>query len=146
MSYPIPPAGISPVSFFAGSDLVEQARPPAMLADTYDVETGELASISAYLHPVDAAVREQFRLWRGTGAAVADQGQQFRRITKVTDSTARELEDEARRLLTPFVARGEVAILAIETEAPGAGATPDTGRVTVHYRNLLTGRRREVSA
>lgn len=145
MSYVIPVAGLSPLSFFVPLEHVDQPGPPPMLADAIDLRTGDFASISEAPHPVDAAVLEQFRLWRGTGVAVADQGQNFRSIEKVTDATPRELEDEARAILRPFVERGDVAILSITTESPVAGTTPDTGLVTIHYRNLMTGSLREVS-
>ncbi len=116
-----------------------------MLADAIDLRTGDFGSITEAPHPVDAAVLEQFRLWRGTGVAVIDQGQNFRRIEKVTDATPRELEDEARSILRPFVERGDVAILAISSESPSVGATPDTGQVIIHYRNLRSGQLREVT-
>lgn len=141
----IPPAGVSPAAAFSPeTDASVPAVPVGMLADPIDPETGELTSVAAYVHPIDAAIAEQFRLWRGTGVAVVDQGQNFRQVELATESAPRELEDEAKRILGPFVQRGEIRIVKLVTEAPIEGGRGDNALITVHYRNLLTGRERRV--
>lgn len=141
----LPPAGISPAVTWQPPTFAEPASPPALLADAIDPLTGEIASLTKRIHPVDAAIAEQFRLRRGTGSAVTEQGSDWHRIRHVTESTPRELEDEARRILRPFIERREVAAMHIAAEAPVAGGE-DTGAVHVVYRNLITGKDVEVPA
>lgn len=143
----IPPAGVSPAAAPSLEiDAPVPAVPVGMLADAIDVETGELTSIAAYVHPIDAAVAEQFRLWRGTGVAVTDQGQEFRKVELATESAPRELEDEAKRILDPFIRRGEIRLLRLLTEVPVVGGGGDAALITVHYLNLVSGRAAQVSA
>jgi hypothetical protein len=142
----IPAAGVSAAGLYVPVVASEPLEALGLLADAYDPNTGELVSLRTYVHPVDAAVQAQFRLARGSGVAVLEQGQAFGRIENVTDSTARELDSEARRILEPFVQRRDIAIEKILTEAPVAGTDGDTAMVTVVYRNLLSGRREQVAA
>lgn len=133
----IAPAGLAPPLY--DPTTAERSATPALLADLYDVDTGELYLLEE-VHPVVAAVQSQFRLEYQSGAAVGQQGQRFRDVDKVTDGTPARLEAEVRRLMQPFVDRGDVAILNVTAEAPPPGASSDTGGVVVEFLNLLTNR------
>ena len=144
MGYVIPPAGVSPASFFFAPTIVGPARPGAILADRIDPETGEYASVILGRHPVDAAVIDAFRLNRGTGIAVTDAGQRFRDIRKNrADYTPRQLKDEAMTVIQPFVDRGDVAVVevSIDTEIEY-----DLGALYIRYTNLRSGSTQQVRA
>ncbi len=135
-------AGISAAGTFApGVDVLDPAKPPALLCDPIDPSTGELSSLFAAPHPVDAAIAEAFRLTRATGAAVPDHAQEFRKIRKMGDSVAREIEDEARRVMAPFVAGELVEILGVLVETD---AGHQVASAAVRYRNRLTRREERV--
>lgn len=128
-----PPAG-----FFAPNwapTTIADVEPVATLADVIDPITGEIYLLEQ-VDPIDAAIAEQFRLELGTGAAITNQGQLYRAITKVTDSTPQELVAETRRILEPFIERNEIRLLTLSAEAPPLGASADTGAVLVEYANL----------
>lgn len=140
--YVIQPAGVSAAgTYVPGVDSVDPAKPPALLCDAFDPGTGELTSLLAAPHPVDAAVQNAFTLTRKTGAAVPDHAQEFRRIRKMGDSVAREIEDEARRVFAPFVAAELVEVLSVDVETDAAH---QVGASSVAYRNRLTSRREVV--
>jgi hypothetical protein len=140
--YVIPPAGVTAASFFAPAAFADPARPPVLLADDVDEKTGDWRSLFSRVHPVDAAIREAFRLERGTGAAVQNDGHKFRDIKKVGPDTSRQLEDEVRRILAPFVTRKDIEITTILSEA---GVTSyDLGAVFVEYTNLHTRKQQKV--
>ena len=142
-SYVIPPAGVSAAGFFSlsGVPFIDPAKPPVILADLLRASDGEQLSVLTGVHPVDAAVMEAFRLSKGTGAAVTNDGQEFRKIRKVGPSTERQLRDEASRVLAPFVERGDVSIEALESEAGTGNTGTDGGAVFVGYVNLRTGKK-----
>jgi hypothetical protein len=137
-AYVIPPAGVSAASFFTTTPFVDPARPPAILADDIDPKTGELRSLFTSVHPVDAAIQYQFRVKRGSGACVLEQGQAFDSIKKNTSSAPNDLRFEAQRILQPFVDRGDAEIVTLEVA--GGEAEKDRGAVFVQYRNLRTGK------
>lgn len=136
-AYYIPPAGVSPASFFLpGVDVVDPSKPPAILADSLSVSTGELTSMLTAPHPVDAAIREAFRVKRGSGASVQDIGHRFDRVRKMLPSTARDLQDEAAQVLKPFIDDGVVRLVSMEVEMNGSF---DHAAMMIQYTNLLTG-------
>jgi hypothetical protein len=141
LPYVIAPAGVTPASFFTPSVFVSAARPPAILADNIDPATGDFKSLLQRIHPVDAAIIEAFRLQRGSGAAVLDAGQTFKKIRKNNDQTPRELKDEATRVMQIFVDRGDVAIITIETDTE---LFHDLAAVLIKYTNLRTGQAQRV--
>jgi hypothetical protein len=141
--YVIAPSGTSAAGTYAPATFVDPALPPALLADDIAlndpwVQDGDFASLLTYVHPVDAAVKEQFRLQRGTGAAVASDGNSLRNIRKINESTPREVEDEYRYLLKELVERGDIRIDKIVVEA-GVDAR-DLAAGFVEYTNLRSGK------
>lgn len=134
----IPPAGVSPVSLFSPVSFADPASPPVLLADDINSKTGDLNSLFTRIHPVDEMVLEAFRLERGKGAAILNDGQEYAKIKTVGPATARQIEDEARRVLKPLTDRGDVRIDTIRSEA-GVDAE-DLGAQYLEYTNLRTGR------
>jgi len=142
-TFVIAPAGVSPAGFFAPAVFVSPARPPALLADDIALNhptlaDGDFASLLTFVHPVDAAVKTQFRLRLGTGAAVLEDGNKLATIKKVGSATPREVEDEYRRLLKSQVDRGDIAIetVVVETDVNGQS---DTVGGFVEYTNRVRG-------
>lgn len=129
-AYVIAPAGLSAAGTWFPGVLVDPSRPPVILADDIDELTGEVRSLFVGVHPVDAAIREAFRLSNGTGPAVMACGQKFRQMRKINATTPRQILDEANRVAAPFVARGDVELGAL-SEVQG-----DTGVAFVEYTNL----------
>lgn len=143
LSYVIAPAGVSPAGFFVpGVAVVSPERPPALLADAIDPVTGELTSLFTAPHPVDATIQTAFRTRQGSGAAVQDVGHRYDRIRKKTERTARELRDEAERILKPLVEREDVAIERIEEDVEGQGF--DGAAQLIRYRNRVAGTAKDV--
>lgn len=136
-TFVIAPAGISAAGTFAPAIFVDPARPPALLAD--NIADGDFASLLTFVHPVDAAVKEQFRLQLGTGAAVLEDGNNLRSIRKIGPSTPNEVENEYRRILQTFVDRGDIRIEGITVEA--GVADEDLVAGFVEYTNLRNGKR-----
>ena len=140
--YIVQPSGVSAAgTYVPGVDSIDPAKPPALLCDAIDPATGELLTLFSAPNPVDAAVQHAFMASRRTGAAVPDHAQQFRRIRKMGDSVAREIEDEARRVLAPFVARKLVEVLRVDV------ATDEDHQLagaSVAYRNRLSEQRKVV--
>ena len=138
--YVIPPAGVSAAGFFSPGVFVDPAKPPVILADDIDEQTGEVRSLMVGAHPVDAAVKEACRLWQGTGCAVMEAGNRLRDIRYGGPSAGRQIEDEVRRFLSTFVDRGDIEINTLLTEAGTAATGVDGGAAFVAYTNLRTGR------
>jgi len=137
----IPPAGLLPAGTWSPSSTeTTPVVPPVLLADSLDASTGELASMTTAIHPVDAAIQEAFRTLSGSGAAVQSTGHRFDKIRTKTDRTPRELRDECERIIKPFVTRRDVRLIgiAVGTEAHKYGF--DGAAAAVRYRNLHTNR------
>lgn len=138
LPYVIPPAGVSAAGFFVpGVVVASPEHPPAILADAIDELTGELTSLFAGPHPVDATVQTAFRTLQGSGAAVVNVGHRYDKIRKKTDRTARELHDEAERVLRPFVDRGDIEVETILEDVENQGF--DGAAQLIRYRNRVNG-------
>lgn len=136
----IPPAGTSAASFFT-ENIIDPAKPAAILADDIDYSTGDLNTILSGVHPIDAAFADQFKIQRGSGASVMEQGNDFHKIKKNLESTPRALRQEVDRIAAPFVARGDIRLDEVIAEA-----VTDTGEVVVSYINLRTQKAEKVRA
>lgn len=128
-TYTIAPAGVTAAGTWVPGTLVSPARPPVILAEDIDESTGEVRSLFSSVHPVDAAMKEAFRLSQGTGPAVMSCGQRFRGMRRINATTPRQILDEANRVAAPFVARGDVEMGAL-SEVQG-----DMGVAFVEYTN-----------
>jgi len=129
------PAGAVPVAG-AAPTVVSASVTRSLLADDLDPVTGELQAITTAPHPVEAAVREAFRIQRASGPAVEAVGQNFRSVKKQDEHTGRSLYYEAERIMAPFVARKEAQVLGIDVDPEQAYAQAG---VRVRWVNLLTG-------
>jgi hypothetical protein len=137
--YIIAPAG-TPADAFdvpGGTMIVDFGRPPVILADLIDPATGDLASLFVGAHPTDAEIQYAASLEYETGAATGRAGHRFREIKKNIASAARDLENEARRLVQPFVERGDMRLSDVVVEVDSDG---DTSAVQIDYVNLRTTR------
>lgn len=137
----LPPAGVTPAVEWEPAEVAPPAEPIGLLADSLDA-TGELTSLTTFVHPVDAAIAEQFRLKLDSGVAVIDQGQGLHRIEYKTDSTPLEVEHEVQRVLKPFIERRHAELVRLE-HATDEG--PDSQTTAVTYRNLMTSKEQTVS-
>lgn len=119
----IPPAGVSPISSGAPVELIGPSKPPAILADDIDPETGDFRSLLSGVHPVDGMVVTAFRTRRGSGASVENVGHRFHEITHVNIDIDARIRYEYERTLSVLVKRGLVRIDAIHVDASGDSAT-----------------------
>ena len=139
LEFYIPPAGVSAVSDYPDVPPASAERPPGILADDVDVKTGEILSLFRGQDPVDAAIAHQFRIRHRAGELTAEQGSRFHEITHNDENAATAATQEARRIMAPFVERGDAAIERIVVEA--GESFGDQGAVLVEYTNLRNGRR-----
>lgn len=145
MTVLLPPAGVYPAVTwdpFPGIAFAEATVPPAILADDIGPD-GEIRSLATGVHPVDAAIREAFRLFADTGAAVVGKGQRFRDIRKNDAAAARRIKDEANRILAPFVARLDIQVIELTVDTTLAN---DLGALFLRYKNLRTGQEQRLPA
>ncbi len=110
----IPPAGYSPASAFELVGHAEQQDPVPILADAIDAKTGEYTSIEDSATIADGLVTTLIRTVRGSGAAVIEFGQSFRKMRYVDDQSGVLAESLARQALEPAVDAGVVAFASIE--------------------------------
>lgn len=106
----IPPAGVSPLGFFAPVEFVGPSKPPAILADYIDPKTGDFASVLRGMHPVDSQVVTRVRTRRGSGASVRDVGNLFHTFELVDEHAPQQAKFEAQRMLDDLVVRGDITI------------------------------------
>jgi len=134
----IPPAGY-PLSAYTPPNLAAVPPPPAILADRFDTETGDVATLLEGDDPTDAALQWQFTVRQGSGAALGDNGNRLHEIRKATEQAPTRLADEARRVVQKFVQRGDLT----DVEVTGAvvGESTAIGAVEVRAHNVHTGRR-----
>lgn len=125
-----PAAGVSPAGFFVPVVHVDPDEPIAMLADPIDCETGELLSIERGFDPVDADVLFALRVERGSGSAVEDVGQQFRKATHVDPALPALLREETRLALQHLVDVGDVSFTGSTVTAD------DYADLQIRYQNV----------
>ena len=143
MTVAIPLGGLSPAIAEISSSLPALA-PPVALADNIDPATGEIASLFTRVHPVDAAIQQQFRVRLCSGAAVLTSGSRFHTLEDKTERTDAEIRGEIARVLKPFIDRSEAAIISVQVDPEALGA--DGAAALVLYRNRLTGKDEQVAA
>ena len=131
----IPPAGVSPLGFFAPVEFVGPERPPAILADLIDPKTGDYRSILRGMHPVDSQVLTRVRTRRGTGASVRDIGNLFGTFELVDEHAPQQAKFEAQRMLDDLVVRGDISIDDVRADelTPGDGVA-----LILFFTNLRT--------
>lgn len=135
----VPPAGLVPAGPYTAPEPSAPIEAHVFLADKIRSDTLDLESVLAGRHPLDAWVLTQLAIWRGSGAAVLDEGQNFAAIRKVDDQTSKRIAFEVERVLQPAIDRGALKILTIVVrsgEDEGAPAD-DFASAYVEYQNLL---------
>lgn len=145
LPYVILPAGLHPASV-ALVDPGSQApvAPVAILADNIDPATGEIASLTTRVHPVDAAFAEAFRVRKDSGAATGAVGQKLYAIAMKGDSLEREIRDEINRIAKPFVDRRDIDITAVIVDTDDARQGFDGAGALIKYTNRLTAKPEEL--
>lgn len=135
----IPAAGVSPAGFFVPVVHVDPDEPIAMLADPIDFETGELLSIERGFDPVDAAVITALRIERGSGSAVEDVGQQYRKATHVDPALPALLREETRLALEHLVDAGDITFAVEPVTAD------DYADLQIRYQNVARQRENKLN-
>lgn len=109
------------------------------MADRIDPLTGDIATLLEGDDPTDAAIQWQFTVRQGTGAALGANGHRLHRIKKAVDGVEVQLQDEAKRVMRPFVQRGDVRELTVT--AGVIGDSTATAAVEVACKNVHTEQR-----
>lgn len=133
----IPPAGY-PLSAYTPPNLAAVPPPPAILADRFDTETGDVATLLEGDDPTDAALQWQFTVRQGSGAALGDNGNRLHEIRKATDSAPIQIADEGRRVVRKFEARGDIRDVDVTGEV--AGGSTAIAALEVRCTNVHTSR------
>lgn len=110
-------------------------------ADFIDPATGDYASLTSGLHPIDAQVILAMSTVKGSGAAVMDEGCNLENIRKIRDTVKREIESEIRVALKRLVANGDIRL---NTFAFDVQASNHYVGVVVNYQNMRASGRRSV--
>lgn len=139
MSLLIPPAGTSPLSAYTPPRPGALLPAPFIMADKIDPATGDLASLLEGADPTDAQIQWQFTVRQNSGAALGVNGHRLHLIKKATDGAKVQLEDEAKRVMRPFVQRGDVKDL--EITAGVVGDSTATAAVEIACTNVYTEQR-----
>lgn len=80
-------------------------------------------------------VQDAFKIRRLSGAANGDVGQEFDKIKKNSEAAAADIQNEARRILKPFLDLKYVSIVTLKVDTTLAF---DMGALFVEYMNLHT--------
>jgi hypothetical protein len=135
----IPPPGMRPASLTGGVELIGPSKPPAILADDIDPQTGEFRSLLRGVHPVDGMVVVALRTQRGTGASVPDVGGELAKLDKVDDALPQRIKFEIQAALAPLVKQKLIRIGSIAPATAG-----DAASAYCEYTNLLTNQTQRV--
>lgn len=130
------PAGVSPLGIVAPVEFSSPAKPPAVLADDVDAQTGELRSLLHGAHPVDAQVVLRARVRRGSGASVQSVGHRLHTIERVDDEALTRARFEVELAFRDLVDRRDIRIDRIDAE--GAAGIGDGIHIFMSYTNLRT--------
>ena len=122
----IPPAGVSPLSYFVPVVYTEPGQPIAMLADPIDLKTGDYLSIERGFDPTDAAVLTAVRTVRASGSAVENVGQRFADHKKIDDQLDPFMREEVRLTLKHLTDAGDVEIRKVEVTKYPEDAAAET--------------------
>jgi len=128
-----------PAALTSGVELIGPSKPPAILADDIDPQTGEFRSLLRGVHPVDGMVVVALRTQRGTGASVPDVGSGLATLDKVDDTLPARIKFEIQAALASLVKRKLVRIGSIVSAQAGDGSS-----AYCEYTNLLTNQTRRV--
>lgn len=126
-----------PSTLTALGDAVTMTQPAItdnpITADFIDPATGDYASMTKGLNPIDAQVILAMSTVRGSGAAVMEDGCNLASIDKIRNTIRREVESEVRFALRRLIQNHDIAIVRFEVE-PNQSATQVD--VVLDYQNL----------
>lgn len=122
MPAPIPAAGVTPLSYFLGTQGIAPGEVVPILADPIDPLTGEYLSLFRGFDPTDAAMLTAFRTKRGTGSAVANVGQRFSDAKKIDPYLEPFLREEVRLASKDIVDAGDATIDSVTLNEVGGTA------------------------
>jgi hypothetical protein len=111
-------------------------------ADYIDPATGDYASMTSGLNPIDAQVILAMSTVRGSGAAVMEEGCNLENIRKIRDTVKREIESEVRVALKRLIDNGDIRLGTFTFDVQGNNQY--VGMV-VNYQNLRASGRRSVA-
>lgn len=126
------PSGLHPLGLWVPQTYAPKDGPPGILADSIDPKTGEFTSISKGMDPIDQQVVLAMRITRRSGAAVMNDGQEFREIRKVTEETPILMKSVAERALRRLIEQGDIELGELETNGDGGD---DFAEVVINYTN-----------
>jgi hypothetical protein len=147
MNWIIPPAGVTPASFWDAPEPIPSAPPVSYLAEelapdnkTYPngvrVRRAEVLSTVRGMDPTDAAVLAAMLVRRGSGPAVRDMGHRFDRITLAQPSTAEEIRSEVLLALERLISANDIVDVEI---VPSIDPRAEQGSLEILYTNNRTG-------
>jgi phage baseplate assembly protein W len=111
-------------------------------ADYIDPATGDYASMTSGLHPIDAQVILAMSTVKGSGTAVMDLGCNLEKIRKIRDTVKREIESEVRVALKRLIDNGDIRLGTFTYDVQSNNQY--VGMV-VNYVNLRASGRRSVA-
>lgn len=119
------PIGALPLGAFREHLASREERPPPILADYVDPNTGRITKLLTSRSPVDGAIIEGLRVERGSGAAVVDVGQSLREIRHTDDASLGEVFGRAQDGVRELERLGLARLQSVKTTL----VEPDTVEV-----------------
>jgi hypothetical protein len=135
-------AGVTPAGEPEDDPTVPRVAVTGALVEDIDASSGDLLSLSASVHWVDAHVIHGVRANRGRGPALETAGNNYRDIKKNDTDAEGRVRSETERLFRPLVEAGHVRIDRVAV----AAGDEDTATAVIHYTNLRTGKQEQVRA
>jgi hypothetical protein len=110
-------------------------------ADYIDPATGDYASMTSGLNPVDAQVVLAMSTIRGSGAAVMESGCNLSNVKKIRETVQREIMSEVRVALKLLIDNGDIRlgtfVFDVQPSNQYVGAV-------INYQNLRSGGTRSI--
>jgi hypothetical protein len=102
-------------------------------ADYIDPATGDYASMTSGLNPIDAQVVLAMSTVRGSGASVMEDGQSLESIRKIRDTVQREIMSEVRVALKRLIDNEDIRLGTFVFDVQNSNQYVG---VVINYENL----------
>jgi hypothetical protein len=135
------PSTVTPLGGAVTATLPIETYSP-ICADLIDPATGDFASMTSGLDPVDAQVVIALNTVRGSGACVVEDGNDLASIRKIRDTVRREIESEVRVAFKRLLDAGDIRLESFAFEVRKGDQYVG---VTIEYTNLRARGRRAVT-